>query len=117
MEAETEQTARAEFGRLYWNDQLRRRMERELEKSRRLTREPAEQAAGASETAPADKCQYPADVYRPGIASAGNRNRVTMVPSTVSPTAQMQSGTKAVHGLPVKSQSAPQMVGMMIAQV
>ncbi len=39
-----EQTARAEFGRFYWNDQLGRRMERELEKSRRLKREAAEQA-------------------------------------------------------------------------
>ena len=28
-----------------------------------------------------------------------------------------QSGTKAVHGLPVRSHSAPQIVGMMIAQV
>jgi hypothetical protein len=31
--------ARAEFGRFYWNDGLRRRMERELENSRRLLRE------------------------------------------------------------------------------
>jgi hypothetical protein len=33
------QAARAEFGRFYWNDELRRRMERELEKSRRVKRE------------------------------------------------------------------------------
>jgi hypothetical protein len=33
------QTARAEFGRFYWNDDLGRRMERELKKSRRLKRE------------------------------------------------------------------------------
>ncbi len=33
------QAARAEFGRFYWNDELRRRVERELEKSRRLKRE------------------------------------------------------------------------------
>ena len=36
--------ARAEFGRFYWNDQLRRRMERELEASRRRQREAAELA-------------------------------------------------------------------------
>ena len=33
------QAARAEFGRFYWNDELRRRTERELENSRRLRRE------------------------------------------------------------------------------
>ncbi len=38
------QTARAEFGRFYWNDELRRRMGRELQKSRRLKREAAELA-------------------------------------------------------------------------
>ena len=37
------QTARAEFGRFYWNGELGRRMERELKKSRQLVRE-AEQA-------------------------------------------------------------------------
>ena len=36
-------TARAEFGRFYWNDELRRRMERELKKSRQVRRQ-AEQA-------------------------------------------------------------------------
>ena len=36
--------ARAEFGRFYWNDQLRRRMERELQASRRRQREAAELA-------------------------------------------------------------------------
>jgi hypothetical protein len=36
------QTARAEFGRFYWSDQLRRQMERELEQSRRRQREAAE---------------------------------------------------------------------------
>jgi len=39
-----EQAARAEFGRFYWSAQLGRRMERELQKSRRLKREAAEQA-------------------------------------------------------------------------
>ena len=39
-----------------------------------------------------------------------------MAPSTVSVTAQMHSGTNAVHGLPVASHSAPLMVGMIIAQ-
>ena len=34
--------ARAEFGRFYWNDQLRRRMERELQASRQRQREAAE---------------------------------------------------------------------------
>jgi hypothetical protein len=38
------QAARAEFGRFYWNHELGRRMERELEKSRRLKREAAERA-------------------------------------------------------------------------
>jgi hypothetical protein len=38
------QAARAEFGRFYWNHELGRRMVRELEKSRRLKREAAEQA-------------------------------------------------------------------------
>jgi hypothetical protein len=38
------QIARAEFGRFYWNDDLRRRMERELEASRRRQREAAELA-------------------------------------------------------------------------
>jgi hypothetical protein len=33
------QTARAEFGRFYWNGELGRRMERELKESRRLKRE------------------------------------------------------------------------------
>jgi hypothetical protein len=33
------QAARAEFGRFYWNDELGRRMERDLEKSRRRKRE------------------------------------------------------------------------------
>jgi hypothetical protein len=33
------ETARAEFGRFYWNDELRRRMERELETSRRHKRQ------------------------------------------------------------------------------
>ena len=36
--------ARAEFGRFYWNDELRRRMERELQSSRRRHREAAELA-------------------------------------------------------------------------
>jgi hypothetical protein len=36
--------ARAEFGRFYWNDQLRRRMERELQASRQRQREAAELA-------------------------------------------------------------------------
>ena len=35
------QTARAEFGRFYWNDQLGRQMERELEETRRRKREAA----------------------------------------------------------------------------
>jgi hypothetical protein len=39
-----EKIARAEFGRFYWNDQLRRRMERELHASRRRQREAAELA-------------------------------------------------------------------------
>jgi len=39
-----EQTASTEFGRFYWNDQLGRRMQQELEKSRWLKREAAEQA-------------------------------------------------------------------------
>jgi hypothetical protein len=38
------QTARAEFGRFYWNHELGRRMGKELEKSRRLKREAAERA-------------------------------------------------------------------------
>jgi hypothetical protein len=38
------QTARAEFGRFYWNDELARRMQRQLQKSRQLKREAAEQA-------------------------------------------------------------------------
>jgi hypothetical protein len=38
-------TARAEFGRFYWNNELGRRMQRELEKSRRLRREAAERAS------------------------------------------------------------------------
>jgi hypothetical protein len=33
------QTARAEFGRFYWNSGLARRMERELKKSRQLLKE------------------------------------------------------------------------------
>jgi len=33
------QAAKAEFGRFYWNDELRRRMERELKKSRDKKRE------------------------------------------------------------------------------
>jgi hypothetical protein len=37
-----EQTARAEFGRFYWNGGLARRMERELKISRRLLREAKE---------------------------------------------------------------------------
>ena len=45
------------------------------------------------------------------------RQRVTMVPSRVSVQAQIHSGTKAVHGLPVASHSAPQRVGITIAQV
>ena len=36
------QVARAEFGRFYWSDQLRRRMDQELEQSRRRRREAAE---------------------------------------------------------------------------
>jgi hypothetical protein len=36
--------ARAEFGRFYWNDQLRRRMERELQASRQRQCEAAELA-------------------------------------------------------------------------
>jgi hypothetical protein len=36
--------ARAEFGRFYWNDELGRRMERELAASRRHRREAAELA-------------------------------------------------------------------------
>jgi hypothetical protein len=36
--------ARAEFGRFYWNEDLRRRMERELQASRRRRREAAELA-------------------------------------------------------------------------
>jgi hypothetical protein len=36
--------ARAEFGRFYWNDQFGRRMERELQASRRRQREAAELA-------------------------------------------------------------------------
>jgi hypothetical protein len=36
------QIARAEFGRFYWSDQLRRRMDRELEQSHRRQREAAE---------------------------------------------------------------------------
>jgi hypothetical protein len=39
------QTARAEFGRFYWNDDLGRRMRRELEKSRRHLREIAERTS------------------------------------------------------------------------
>jgi hypothetical protein len=38
------QAARAEFGRFYWNDELGRRMERELQKTRRRRREAAERA-------------------------------------------------------------------------
>jgi hypothetical protein len=38
------QTARAEFGRFYWNDELGRRMEREQQKARRHRREAAERA-------------------------------------------------------------------------
>jgi hypothetical protein len=38
------QTARSEFGRFYWNDELGRRMERELQKARRQQREAAERA-------------------------------------------------------------------------
>ncbi len=38
------QTARAEFGRFYWNRELGRRMGLELQKSRRLKREAAERA-------------------------------------------------------------------------
>ena len=38
------QTARAEFGRFYWNDELGRRMHRELEKARRQRREAAQRA-------------------------------------------------------------------------
>ena len=38
------QAARAEFGRFYWNSELGKRMERELEKSRRARREAAERA-------------------------------------------------------------------------
>jgi hypothetical protein len=33
------QTARAEFGRFYWNGELGRRMQRELKESRRLIRQ------------------------------------------------------------------------------
>ena len=36
------QTARAEFGRFYWNGELGRRMQRELKESRRLIREAKE---------------------------------------------------------------------------
>jgi hypothetical protein len=36
------QTARAEFGRFYWNDELSRRMEQELKKSSRLKKEAAQ---------------------------------------------------------------------------
>ena len=45
------------------------------------------------------------------------RKRAATVPSKVSVTAQMHSGTKAAHGLPVMSHNAPQMVGMTIAQL
>jgi hypothetical protein len=38
------EAARAAFGRFYWNDELRRRMERELEKSRQFKREADERA-------------------------------------------------------------------------
>lgn len=38
------QAVRAAFGRFYWNDELGRRMERELEKSRRFKREADERA-------------------------------------------------------------------------
>jgi hypothetical protein len=38
------QAARAEFGRFYWNSELAKRMERDLEKSRRARREAAELA-------------------------------------------------------------------------
>jgi len=39
------QTARAEFGRFYWNGELAKRMERELKQARRHRRE-TEQARG-----------------------------------------------------------------------
>ncbi len=39
------QTTRAEFGRFYWNDDLGRRMRRELEKTRRHLRETAERTS------------------------------------------------------------------------
>jgi len=39
-----DQAARAAFGRFYWNDELGRRMELELEKSRRFKREAEERA-------------------------------------------------------------------------
>jgi hypothetical protein len=38
------QTARAEFGRFYWNDKLGRRMERELQKTRQRWREANQRA-------------------------------------------------------------------------
>jgi hypothetical protein len=38
------QAARAEFGRFYWNGELGRRVERELEQSRRRKREAADRA-------------------------------------------------------------------------
>ena len=43
--------------------------------------------------------------------------RLTIEPSTVSATAHRQSGTNTIQGLPVMSHSAPQSVGMTIAQV
>jgi hypothetical protein len=45
------QVARAEFGRFYWNDELGRRMERELERSRRLLREGAQKRRRRSDGA------------------------------------------------------------------
>jgi len=38
------QTARAEFGRFYWSDDLGKRMDRELKASRRRRRDEAERA-------------------------------------------------------------------------
>jgi hypothetical protein len=38
------EAARAAFGRFYWDDELGRRMERELQKSRRFKREAEERA-------------------------------------------------------------------------
>ena len=56
-------------------------------------------------------------LYRPGVFSGTGRNRTTIAPNTVSATQHINTGTKTVHGLPVKSHSPPQMVGMMTAQV